>query len=105
MSAGGLGFLRVSMGPAFRVPFADAARVLADIKRRAGAKVMADDFDTAGLPSLVSHAEETDAYLVELARSKGLRLATLDGVLCEKAWAAGIAFTPFAKAANPLQQE
>ena len=79
--------------------------MLADIKRRACAKMLADDFDTVGLPSLMSHAEVTDAYLVELARSKGLRLATLDEVLCEKVWAAGIALAPFPKAANPLRQE
>ena len=92
-----LGFLRVSMGPAFRVSFADAARVLADIKARAGAKMMADDFPPAKLPSLASHAQVTDAYLVELARSKRMRLATLDAALCATAWAEGVAFVPFAK--------
>ena len=96
-----LGFLRVSMGPAFRVPFEDAARVLADIRRRMGAKMMADDFDTAGLPSLASHAEVTDAYLVELTRSKGLQLATLDEALCERPLAAGVAFVPLPKIMNP----
>ena len=89
-----LGFLRVSMGPAFRVSFADAARVLADIKGRSGAKVLADDFDTAKLPPLISHAELTDAYLVELARSKGFRLAALDEDLCESSSAAAVAFLP-----------
>jgi predicted nucleic acid-binding protein len=96
-----LGFLRVSIGPAFRTPFEDAATVLADIKRRTGAKAMADDFDMAGLPSLVSHAEVTDAYLVELARSKSLQLATLDNALCERPWAAGVAVVPLPKIVNP----
>ena len=90
-----LGFLRVSMGPAFRVPFVDAARALGDIKGRTTAQRLADDLDTANLPPLTSHAEVTDAYLVELARSKGLRLATLDEALCATAWATGIAFHPF----------
>jgi predicted nucleic acid-binding protein len=96
-----LGFLRVSMGPAFRTMFEDAARVLADLKRRTGARMMADDFDTARLPSLASYAEVTDAYLVELARSKGLHLATLDEALCERPWAAGVAVVPLPKIANP----
>jgi toxin-antitoxin system PIN domain toxin len=98
-----LGFLRVSMGPAFRASFADAAQVLADIKGRTRAKTMADDFDTAGLPSLASHAEVTDAYLVALARSKGLQLATLDAALCEKPWAENAAFIPLPKAAIPKE--
>ena len=36
----------------------------------------------------------TDAHLVRLASSHGLRLATLDGKLCRKAWANGIAENP-----------
>ena len=46
------------------------------------------------LPNLTHHAEVTDAYLVELARAHGLKLATLDHALCQKPWAAGIAENP-----------
>jgi len=90
-----LGFLRVSMGPAFRVTFEDATKALEDLKGRPGAKMIHDDFAPARLPTLTSHSEVTDAYRVELARSKGLRLATLDEALCKAVWAAGIAFCPF----------
>jgi predicted nucleic acid-binding protein len=82
------------MGPAFRVSFTDAMKVLADIKGRVGAKILADDFDALNLPALTSHAQVTDAYLVELARSKNLRLATLDEPLCAVAWASKVAFHP-----------
>lgn len=96
-----LGFLRVSMSPGFRVSFADAAKALADIKARKGGRMLSDDLDTAALPQLAAHAEVTDAYLVELARSKGMRLATLDDSLCEKSWAAGVALNPLAKVQTP----
>jgi predicted nucleic acid-binding protein len=48
----------------------------------------------ARLPPLRTHADVTDAYLVEIAREHGLKLATLDDDLCKKTWAAGIAENP-----------
>jgi predicted nucleic acid-binding protein len=96
-----LGFLRVSMSPAFRVSFADAAQVLADIKQRRGWSAVNDDVDTAALPTLTSHSDVTDAYLVALARSKMLRLATMDMALCAQSWAAEIAFNPLMIAKPP----
>jgi len=89
-----LGFLRVSMRPAFRVSFADAARVLADIKQRSGWSMVSEDVDTQALPALTLHTDVTDAYLIILARAKALRLATLDAALCAQPWTAGIAFNP-----------
>jgi predicted nucleic acid-binding protein len=43
---------------------------------------------------VASHADITDAYLVELARAHGLKVATLDDGLCRKSWATGIAENP-----------
>jgi hypothetical protein len=44
-----------------------------------------------------SHADVTDAYLVTLAKTHGLRLATLDQILCAKPWARGVAENPLAR--------
>jgi predicted nucleic acid-binding protein len=96
-----LGFLRVSMGPGFRASFDDAMRALEDLKGRANAGILMDDFDVSKLPILVSHTEVTDAYLVSLANSQGLRLATLDDALCTKSWAATTAFNPLAQQPTP----
>lgn len=38
-----------------------------------------------------SSREVTDAHLVQLAASHGLKLATLDETLCRRPWSAGIA--------------
>ena len=89
-----LGFLRVSMSPGYRSSFADAQTALAGITAMRQAQFIRDDLPTAKLPSLGSHAEVTDAYLVELAKSHSLKLATLDKALCQKSWAVGIAENP-----------
>lgn len=89
-----LGFVRVSMTPAYRATFADARAALVDITSRKQARWIAAELRVAQLPSVASHAHVTDVYLVELARAHGLRLATLDDELCEKPWAAGIAENP-----------
>ena len=92
-----LGFLRVSMGPAFRASFSDALQALSAIKARASAKAIAVDYDVTKLPSLSSHDDVTDAYLAGLARAHGLQLATLDVALAAQPWALGVAFHPFAQ--------
>jgi hypothetical protein len=46
------------------------------------------------LPALFSGKDVTDAHLVRLADSQCLKLATLDGGLCKKPWASGIAENP-----------
>jgi len=38
--------------------------------------------------------DTTDAHLVTLAKRHGLKLATLDGTLIGKPWAAGVAENP-----------
>lgn len=89
-----LGFLRVSLTPGFRATFADAQVVLANINSRKQARLISADLSAAQLPALASHADVTDAYLVELARAHGFKLATLDDGLCRKSWATGIAENP-----------
>jgi toxin-antitoxin system PIN domain toxin len=89
-----LGFIRVSLTPGYRATFADAQAALADMTSRPQARWVPADLRAAQLPSLASHAHVTDAYLVELARAHGLKLATLDEDLCRKPWAAGIAENP-----------
>jgi predicted nucleic acid-binding protein len=89
-----LGFIRVSMTPAYRASFADVQSALADITSRAQARTVAADIAVAKLPALGNYSEVTDAYLVQLARAHGLKMATLDDTLCRKPWAAGVAENP-----------
>ncbi len=89
-----LGFLRVSLSPGYRAGFADALAALEDITDRKGAQFIADDLPGAKVPPVTSYSDMTDAYLVALAKAHGLRLATLDGPLCGKAWAKGVAENP-----------
>jgi predicted nucleic acid-binding protein len=91
-----LGFLRVSLTPAFRATFADAQAALSDIVERKGSRFLADDIPPSRLSpdTIATHADVTDAYLVELALIHRMKLATLDDALCAKAWAAGTAVNP-----------
>ena len=82
------------MSPGYRASFADAQTALGNITSRPQAHSIAANFPVAKLPALTAHADVTDAYLVELARAHGLKLATLDDVLCQKSWAAGVAENP-----------
>jgi len=71
-----LGFIRISM-QAFGYSLAEAEAALADIKRAAGGFV-----GTAPSPKLSGWAERaaqtSDAYLMQVAASAGLNLATFD---------------------------
>ena len=89
-----LGFVRVSMTPGYRASFADAQAALANITSRTQARWVSADLRAAKLSPLASYTEVTDAYLIEMARAHGLKLATLDHDLCQKPWAAGIAENP-----------
>lgn len=89
-----LGFIRVSMTPGYRAFCADAQAALANITSRKQARRVNADLPAARLPPLASHADVTDACLVELARAHGFKLATLDDDLCKKPWATGIAENP-----------
>jgi hypothetical protein len=45
----------------------------------------------------------TGAYLVALAKTHRLRLATLDQIVCAKPWARGVAENPLASEYGPLR--
>jgi toxin-antitoxin system PIN domain toxin len=89
-----LGFLRVSMSPAFRADFVDALAALDGIVSRRGTTFIPDDVPAASLAPVTSYADITDGYLVALAKAHGLKLATLDDALCHSQWATSIAVDP-----------
>ncbi len=88
------GFMRISMTTAYQATFDDARKSLATLRALRGHRFLSDDVDAALLPALSSYKDTTDAHLVTLAKRHGLRLATLDGALLAKPWAAGIAENP-----------
>jgi len=89
-----MGFLRVSLSPAYGATFADAQTALRAILQLKSHRFLTDAVLADSLPAVTNGLEVTDAHLLRLAASHGLRLATLDGNLCKKAWAAGIAENP-----------
>ena len=89
-----MGFLRVSMSPAYSAAFSDAQSALRAILQLKKHRFITDTVSADSLPALSSRREVTDAHLVRLAATHGLRLATLDGSLCKKSWAQGIAENP-----------
>ena len=89
-----MGFLRVSMSVAYGASFGDAQTALRAILRLRSHRFLTDAVPADSLPALSSGKDVTDAHLVRLADSQGLKLATLDGGLCKKPWAAGIAENP-----------
>lgn len=91
---GQMGFLRVSMSPAYGASFADARQALADILALPAHQFLADDTTAAALPALAGRHHVTDAHFVTLAARHGLKLATLDEPLCRAPWAASVAVHP-----------
>ena len=89
-----MGFLRVSMSTAYGASFADARTALAAILQLRSHRFLTDATQADSLPALATSKDVTDAHLVRLAASHGLKLATLDGNLCKKPWSAGIAENP-----------
>jgi toxin-antitoxin system PIN domain toxin len=89
-----MGFLRVSLSPAYGASFADAQTALRAILQLKSHRFLNDTVSADSLTSLTHGKEVTDAHLVRLAASHGLKLATLDGTLAKKAWAASIAENP-----------
>lgn len=89
-----MGFLRVSLSPGYGASFADARTALQAILGSGPHRFLADLVSADSLPMLVSGRDVTDAHLVRLAASHGLKLATLDGKLCKKNWASGVAENP-----------
>ena len=73
---------------------ASAQTALQAILRLRSQRFLTDVVPAHSLPTLSSGKDVTDAHLVRLAGSQGLKLASLDGSLCKKPWAAGIAENP-----------
>ena len=96
-----MGFLRVSLSPAFRSSFAEAIKCLETMLASPRHSFLADETAAADLPAVGNRQEVTDAHLVTLAKRHGLKLATLDKALCAKPWAAGVAFNPLTQAPAP----
>jgi predicted nucleic acid-binding protein len=89
-----MGFLRVSMSPAYGASFADARTALEAMLQLKSHRFLTDATRANSLPTLATSKDVTDAHLVRLAASHRLKLATLDGNLCKKPWAAGVAENP-----------
>jgi predicted nucleic acid-binding protein len=91
-----MGFLRVSLSPAYGANFDDALSALAGVVRMRGHRFLQDATQARSLPWVTSGKEVTDAHLIQLARRYRMKLATFDIGLCAKSWAAGIAEDPTA---------
>jgi hypothetical protein len=93
-SIGEMGFLRVSLSPAFGASFADAMEALTAILMMPNHRFVADATRAQSLPQVNRSKDITDAHLVHLARRHRLKLATFDAALCEMEWARGVAEDP-----------
>jgi len=91
-----MGFLRVSLSPAFGARFEDAIAALEAIVQMRGHRFVRDDTRAGSLPLVTTSKDVTDAHLVHLAWRHSLKLATFDAALCEKPWAQGVAEDPTA---------
>lgn len=89
-----MGFLRVSMSPAYAASFSDAQSALQSILRLRSHRFVQDGVSADSLPMLSTGKDVTDAHLVRLAASHGVKLATLDDQLCNKPWAVSLAENP-----------
>ena len=88
-----LGFVRISLSVAYQATWDEVQESLDKLHQRAGHRFLADDVDGRASPKTTSN-DTTDAHLVTLAKLHGLKLATLDGTLIVKPWAAGVAENP-----------
>ena len=90
-----LGFMRVSLSPAYSASWKDAHRSLTSHLSRPAHRFLPDDV-SATESHESNHKDTTDAHLVLLASRHGLKLATLDVSLIAKSWAERTAFNPIA---------
>lgn len=88
-----LGFLRVSLSPAYSATWKDAHRSLTSLLSRPEHRFLADDVSAIDSPE-TNYKDTTDAHLILLTKENGLRLATLDAALVAKPWAQQIALNP-----------
>ena len=90
-----MGFVRVSLSPAFGASFNDTMAALDAIVGMPAHRFLRDGTRAAALPS-VSSRDVTDAHLVHLSRHHRLKLATFDAALCQTPWAKGVDEDPTA---------
>ena len=91
-----LGFLRVSMSPAFRADFESASSVCSAICSNYAFEFVSCDLSPLMMASVSRHQDTTDSYLVSLASLHGLKLATLDEKLVSAEWGQDVAYNPIA---------
>jgi toxin-antitoxin system PIN domain toxin len=89
-----MGFLRVSLSPAFGARFEDAMTALRAIVAMDTHRFLRDATQAQSLPRVGTSEDVSDAHLVHLARRYRLKLATFDAALCEKPWARDVAEDP-----------
>lgn len=89
-----MGFLRVSLSPAFGASFEDAMAAPAAIPGMRAHRFLPDATRAQSLPRVRASKDVTDAHLVHLARRNGLKLATFDAAMCGHPWARGVAEDP-----------
>ena len=85
--------MRIRLSHAYAATWDEDRETLKEQHGRRGHQFLADDVDGTALPETGSK-DTTDAHLVTLAKRHGLKLATLDGTLLAKPWAAGVAENP-----------
>jgi toxin-antitoxin system PIN domain toxin len=90
-----LGFMRVSLSPAYSASWKDAHRSLTSLLSRPEHRFLPDDV-SATESHVSNYKDTTDAHLVLLASRYGLKLATLDVSLIAKNWAERTAYNPIA---------
>lgn len=90
-----MGFLRVSMSPGFGAAFEDALVALQALTRLKKHRFVVDQTRASDLAAIAASRDVTDAHLIRISVTNGLKLATLDKPLCQREWAAGVAFHPF----------
>jgi toxin-antitoxin system PIN domain toxin len=88
-----LGFLRVSLSPAYSASWKDAHRSLTSLLSRPEHRFLPDDVSAVESPAS-GYKDTTDAHLVMLAHRHRLKLATLDESLIARDWAKQIAINP-----------
>ena len=89
-----MGFLRVSLSPAFGASFEDAMAALDAIVSMRTHRFLRDATRAQSLPPVSTSKDITDAHLVRLAQRHRLKLATFDAALCNKVWARSVAEDP-----------
>ena len=81
-----LGFIRVSLSPAYSASFEDVQRSLASLLSRPEHHFLPDDLSALDLPK-TNYKDTTDAHLIRLAAQNDLKMFTLDKALVKKSWA------------------